>query len=431
MHNSVGRAIFTGAAITAALVLSACACAGRDDEAAAFVGGERITRGFVSYAMEKLGADGRGSVARREVIDGIVRNCLIAKKARLDRIDSGGEYLGALPAVLARTRMDFICGELGIRGDCGEGLLAHLKKNERLAVPVVDWGRAFVRKERPYIPLGGAIPKAPDGGGLPALNRAYAEGISISSDLVKTTLAALVDGADENTRAALTDDAVRERALAALVTDAHLAPLKVRLKERRRALLDQIETRASEALLAEIYRRRIGFESLSGGKSSAVRYPVTADEARAFYEGNRGLFEEPVAVEISHIRVPDHATAQALHARILKDPGSFCGLAKRHSIAPDASRCGDLGRVERRKGLPLVMEIGFTLVRPGQVSVPFSTPDGVEIVRLRRREVRVRPFGDPSTRALIETKIQAVMRERKLASDIRQMKAKYPVTVMK
>ncbi len=431
MHNSIGRAINTGAAITAALVLFACACAGKDDEAAALVGTERITRGFVSYAMEKLGAQGRGSAARREVIDGIVRNCLVAKKARLDRIDSGEDYRGALPGVLARTRMDFLCGELGIRGDCSEGLLAHLKRNERLAVPEVDWGRVFIRKERPYIPLGGVIPKVPVGGGLPSLNRAYADGISISSDLVKTTLAALVDGADENARAALTDYAVRERALGALVTDAHLAPLKGRLKERRRALLDEIETRASEALLAEIYRRRIGFESLSGGKSSSVRYPVSAREARAFYDGNKALFEEPVAVELSHIRLRDHAAARAVHAELVKDPGSFCGLARRHSIAPDASRCGDLGRVERRKGLPLVKEIGFTLARPGQVSVPFSTTDGVEIVRLRRREVRLRSFDDPLTRALIETKIQAVLRERKLAADIDQMKKRYPVTIVK
>lgn len=406
-----------------------------DPSPAATVGDEAITRGFVSYALSKIAAD-RNKQSERETIERVVANILIARAAEAVKLDRAAGFDGLVRAARAAAMRDFIRDEHGIAANDDRKLHELAVKTFGIAIPPVDWNAVLVRENRQFVPLGGKIPERPRASsrGREAMIQGTAAGaVTITSSALSITLRDLLMGLDDDAFGEiLTGEAdARAAILAGAVTDMHLPHLAKRLEPGKRALLDEIVLRAGENLLVEAYREHIGFEKISGGRASRVTYPVRPAEARAFYDANRAQFEEPMKIDVSHIRVRDYAEAERLHKKITADPSSFCELAAQHSIAPDARECGRIGSIVRNDAvkLPLYKEFGFTLSRPGQVSVPFTTPEGVEILRLNSAEKRLRAFEDPYTQKLIVEKMQPMKREAKLQETIEEMKKKHPVRI--
>lgn len=417
--------------IAALLLQSSCGSGIFDRSPAARIGDEIVSRGFLRYTMKKLSAD--GGEAGAGIRDAIIRDALIACRAREDKLDASEEFKRAYGTIRANTGREFICEMLGVSGNCDDRLYEMIQKEYHASLPAVDWNRVYISDTRPFIPFGGKIPARPDvpaAGRSEEINREYASTVTVASDHVKTTLLDMLLLADDQSYDGLKDGAGREALFRTMIVNLHLTQLRRRLTADQNALLDEINLRAGENLLTEIYRRSIGFVNISGGKASAVTYPVSDREAERYYRENPGRFEEPLSVDLSHIRVKDFAAADKIYRELKGDPSSFCRLAERHSTAADAgASCGRIGVVSRTGGrLPLFMEIGFTMKEPGQVSKPFMTPDGVEILKLNRRVVRVRPY-DAYTRQLAIDMLQAVKREDKLRQGIEEMKKKYPVMV--
>lgn len=420
-------------AVLIVIIAAAPGCAGDDNDRsmAARVGQEIITRGFVRHAMASLAVPRGDARAERQVLESVVRNTLVACKAREEGVDAAPPVRLAARGVVGRARRDFLCASDGEGSEgCDARLFESIKKKYRLALPAIDGERLVVRVRRPFIPLGGTIP--PPGsveaapGGLP-FDMAYASSLVIGSSVVRCTLADLIIAMEPDEHDRMLDEATRGAVLRSAVVGRHLDALVSALPEGRRALLSEVERRAVDNLLVEAYRRSIGFENITGGPASSRVYPVTPDEALRFYRANPALFQEPVSVDLSHIRIRDAATADELRRDLEKDPGRFCELARRHSIAPDAASCGRIGVVSRVKGLPLYQEFGFTLTKAGQISIPFKTPDGVEILLLNRRTVRQRSFDDPYTRKLVGERMQLLKREERYAAAIEEMKQRHPV----
>jgi hypothetical protein len=420
------------AAMLISIVFFSCGSGILDRTPAARVGDDIISRGFLRYTMEKLSVKG-GTPARGEIRDAIIRNSLIARKAAAVKAGDSAAFRAEYRRVMDRTVKEFLCETLKARGDCDDALYGMLAKEFSLTVPAIEWEKVFTKQERPFIPLGGRIPaRAPDRPGAPerGINSDYAAGIRISAGGTITTLADVLLQADDSAYLLMQDEAGagRDRTLRSILAGQFLEKLKGLLGGGERALLGEVERRAGDNLLAEEYRRVIGFENITGGRSSAVVYAVSDEEALQFYRDNPRLFEEPVSVELSHIRVRDFALAEKIYRGLLSDPASFCTKAGKYSIAGDAASCGYIGTVARGTNLPLYREFGFTLSKEGQVSVPFRTPAGVEILKLHHRIVRLRPF-DAYTAGLAKEKLQRVKREERLERDIAEIKRKYPVAI--
>ena len=395
------------------------------------IGNETVSRGFLRYTMKKINPGGKDGSAGNEIRDSIIRDALIARKAREDKLDVSEEFKRVYAALSANTVRDFICEMLKLSGTCNDTLFGIIEKEYHLRTSAIDWNAVFIADIKPFIPFGGKIPDQPKGspgGRTGEINRKYASTVTVASDHVKTTLLDMLLSADDESYEGLRDEIRRNGVLKSMIVALHLKPLRQKLTKDQNDLLDEVNLRSAENLLTEMYRRSIGFVNISGGKASAVTYPVSGEEALRYYREHPGQFEEPVSVDLSHIRVRDFATADTVYRKLKKDPRSFCALSGSYSIAAGPA-CGRIGVVNRTGGpLPLYQEMGFTMKEPGQISKPFITPDGVEILMLNRRVVRVRPY-DAYTRQLAVNMLQLVKRERKLNESVDEMKKKYPVTV--
>lgn len=427
---------YTSYALCIMIILTVFCSSNRPDPApAARVGDAVISRGFLAHVLLKMAAD-RTKQSERETLDRIVANVLVARKAEADGLAAAPGFAALAAAARTAALRDFLCEQHGITDDRDAKLYALVVKTFELSAPAVRWDAIIREERRAPVPLGGAIPRrsrTTDANRDAALDRDAARAVVIVSRVVRSTLLDVLVGLDSDTLDGIIAGSPEERdmRLRAALTDLHLPHLAERLDGPARALLDEVLVRARENLLVETYREHIGFEKLSGGRASRITYPVSPAEAREFYDKNRAQFEEPQRIDVSHIRVRDYAEAERLHKAIVADPSSFCALAAKHSIASDARDCGRIGVIERNAAvkLPLYKEFGFTLQKPGQLSVPFVTPDGVEIVRLNSIEKRLRPFGDPYTQKLIVEQMQPLKREAKLKASIEEMKKKYPVTM--
>jgi peptidyl-prolyl cis-trans isomerase C len=169
-----------------------------------------------------------------------------------------------------------------------------------------------------------------------------------------------------------------------------------------------------ELLLQEARRLAIPAEPASDGEGrreteeealvrALIQREVQTPEAdaaacRRFFEQNRRRFRTPELHEARHILLPAKrpdgpAVAQALLARLMREPGEFAALALAHSACPSGKTGGSLGQIGPGQTVPEFEEAlaGMTV---GTVHAePVRTRFGVHIVALDRRiEGRELPF---------------------------------------
>jgi len=403
-------------------------CSSRTDlSPAATVGSETVSRACLKYAREKNPLSGK---TEEETLRSLVNQLLLAKAAVEEGIHRTPVYARLSGGEIESARRDFLCGEFGVRGDCGAGLMAVLGDGIGMKMPRVEWESLFPRERRAAISLGGKIPDAPgtSGPGSAGINWKYAGAVNIPSrlgDIPLSKILASVPGKRLDTLARSPGEA-RNVIIRDIIVDAFSGLLASSLPAPRRELLVEIEKRADEHLLASLYRESLGHPVPVPSGIAVRTLPVSETEARAYYDARPGEFQEPVWVELSHIRVRDYASALEVRRRLAASPGSFCGEARR-SLSPDGTRCGRLGKITRRRNLPLHLDYAFTMKEDGEISDPVKTPEGWEIVKLHRRGTVTLPFKAPHTRRLVAEKMRPHLVMKAVDRSLREMAKKHPV----
>ena len=131
---------------------------------------------------------------------------------------------------------------------------------------------------------------------------------------------------------------------------------------------------------------------------------ISEDELRSYYDSHKEDFVIPEKVQIQRILIKikadqDEATAQAkaqrIYDRLSGNADKFKSVAEELSEGPYARRGGDVGFVSSKGKPGLVQEVvdkAFAM-KKGELSKPFVTKDGVNIIYVKeRREEQVRSF---------------------------------------
>ena len=142
--------------------------------------------------------------------------------------------------------------------------------------------------------------------------------------------------------------------------------------------------------------------------------PVSDAELERYYEAHKGLFTEPEQARLSVILLKvdpsapsaawgaaeDEAHAIRKRVALAPDDGAgFAAAARMHSSDASAASGGDLGYLHQGM-MPEALYEKLGSMKPGDVSEPLRTLEGVAIFRLtERREARLRPFADVKERA--------------------------------
>lgn len=184
--------------------------------------------------------------------------------------------------------------------------------------------------------------------------------------------------------------------------------------------LEKIEARFrnlpgwAEHRAAQVARWRADLEErhLAEDLEKRVRAEVspTAEQVRAFYDGNAALFTEPEKVRLGLILLKvdpsagkaarDRAREEAagIRSRLAKG-AAFEELARIHSHDESASKGGDMGFVHRG-ALPEAIQAAADKLDGGRLSDPVDILEGIAIIRVsERKAAQLRPFEAVTDRA--------------------------------
>jgi peptidyl-prolyl cis-trans isomerase C len=167
---------------------------------------------------------------------------------------------------------------------------------------------------------------------------------------------------------------------------------------------------------------------------------VTPEQIKNFYDGNKGSFEHPAQIRVSHIliRVPENASAAdrtaakkragALLDR-LKAGADFATLARKESQdASSAAQGGDLGFLAKGEMDSAFEKYAFAL-KPGQLSEVVSTPYGFHIIKLTdRRDAGYTPL--PEVEERIRALLEKFERQKRQADLVAELRKKAKVEVL-
>ncbi|NHZ98165.1 peptidylprolyl isomerase [Massilia sp. CCM 8734] len=137
----------------------------------------------------------------------------------------------------------------------------------------------------------------------------------------------------------------------------------------RQALDDQEAVRGA----LRLYGLADGAEAHSPLQATLARH-VTQADVNAFYSAHKDQFRRTDKVRARHIRVASEALAKHIAAEVAAGK-DFALLARRHSLAPNAARGGDLGWV-MQTAAPGWLAALARQQPAGQVSTPFRAPVG-------------------------------------------------------
>lgn len=136
---------------------------------------------------------------------------------------------------------------------------------------------------------------------------------------------------------------------------------------------------------------------------------VSAQDAKAFYDGNIDKFNRPEQVRASHILIAvdakaDQETADTARKELeaiqkkIQDGADFAELAKTSSSCPSSAQGGDLGFFGRGQMVKPFEDVAFSL-KPGEVSDIVTTQFGHHLVKMtERREAGTVPFEEVEQR---------------------------------
>lgn len=171
------------------------------------------------------------------------------------------------------------------------------------------------------------------------------------------------------------------------------------------------------------------------GEVAAPESITQADIERDYLAHQASEYTLPQATRVRHVRVADAAAADALAARAralaADDDAGFAALASKSS-EDSATRDtgGDLGFVDERSHLPtVIVKAATSLKTPGEISGPFQSEGGYEILRLvSLRGAIVSPLS--SVQEPIRQRLYRERRTQALDAFIARLRAETPVDVV-
>lgn len=384
------------------------------------VGDSVITKGFLDYALNQMKITS-ASANPQEVLVRMIDNAAIARKVKAFGGITDQTFLVKLEQELFATKRDYLYQVYSLKEKNQENLYLKFADEYNIKIPAINWNEIILPVKRADIPLFGKIPKAED----KQLSRENeitprAAEIIISSKVSSYNLAELIKGANDESFSVLRNGTDNDKlnVLHNLLNNAFIPVAINDLSGKQKKLLSEIQLHLGEQIAYEFYRRSIGFIDFDSGSGAQIIYPASDDEIRNYYENNKEKLSEPLSITISHILVKDIETADRLKSELDKDPAKFAEYARKYSIAPDAKNGGYIGEIKFKVGLPMAKSFAFTLIHPGQIGIPVTTSDGIEIIKMHHRKDQLLPLSSPTIRQEIIKQLQPAKREAKLKSDI-------------
>ena len=163
---------------------------------------------------------------------------------------------------------------------------------------------------------------------------------------------------------------------------------------------------ADENMSLETWKDKVSFTLLQRKifKKLIEKIPeIKDDAAKAYYDSNKALFQRPAQIRLRQVVLEKEDDAKRVYDDLL-DGGDLAKLAKKFSIAPEATNGGDTGWVE--KGVLDVFDQAFKLPIGGRSKI-VKSPYGYHIYEVLKKE----PEGRLSFNEA-KDKIRAQMREK-------------------
>lgn len=115
-------------------------------------------------------------------------------------------------------------------------------------------------------------------------------------------------------------------------------------------------------------------------------------DAEAYYNSHKDEFKDGEQVKVAHIMTKTQKEAEEVLGKLKKE--SFEKLAQKYSIAPTASKGGEIGSLSRGTVVPEFEQAAFSLKKAGDISPVVSAGSGFHIIKLLedRKESEVQPF---------------------------------------
>ncbi len=155
---------------------------------------------------------------------------------------------------------------------------------------------------------------------------------------------------------------------------------------------------------------------------------VTDDEAKAFFEENKGELVSGETVNASHILVDSEEKATEILAKINAGEISFEDAARQNSSCPSSEQGGNLGEFTRGQMVPEFDEACFTMA-VGEIKGPVKTQFGYHLIKLNsKNEAKPLEFSDIADQ--IKEKLMSDKQQAAYRSKINQLKILYPVDIL-
>jgi peptidyl-prolyl cis-trans isomerase C len=110
---------------------------------------------------------------------------------------------------------------------------------------------------------------------------------------------------------------------------------------------------------------------------------VSDEDAKKYYDENKGQFAQPEQVHARHILVSDDVEMELVLAD-LKAGDKFEDVAAKHSTCPSKEQGGDLGFFGKGQMVPEFEKVAFE-TEIGKVSDPVKTQFGVHVIKVEEK----------------------------------------------
>ena len=155
---------------------------------------------------------------------------------------------------------------------------------------------------------------------------------------------------------------------------------------------------------------------------------VTDDEAKAFFEENKGELVSGETVNASHILVDSEEKATDILAKINAGEISFEDAARQNSSCPSSEQGGNLGEFTRGQLVPEFDEACFSMA-PGEIKGPVKTQFGFHLIKLNSKK-EAAPIAFEDIAGQIKEKLMSDKQQAAYKSKINQLKILYPVDIL-